>query len=282
VNFYDILFQCHNAEKIPYSKTYFDTLFAAKLEELGVKTITGTLPLTFTSKGGNAVDWTIYGNAEGIGERTKNSFEIIPSDQTITETGTLTFTTDAESGTITANGTVGSTEATVKQRFIVTPELAGRYYFSASFGQTSPASTFRAYMYNIGHGWITKWDGTTRSPAIIGDEYQEVLLVEGYTVEITFYVYANKTVDNIVCRPMLRPADTTPEFIPYGYQVPITVSDGQTDKSYDIFIGDAPLTNGQSVSSMSTGQDIRLVEGENVISTTLSNKPKMTIKYFTT
>ena len=32
----------------------------------------GTLPLTIDSIGGNLSDWTIYGNTEGVGERTKN------------------------------------------------------------------------------------------------------------------------------------------------------------------------------------------------------------------
>lgn len=244
-----------------------------------------TLPITLANAyAGNAVDWTIYGNAEGIGERTKNIFEIIPSDQIITETGTLTFTTDAESGTITANGTVGSKEATVKQSFMVTPELAGDYYFSGSFNQTGSTSTFDAYMYDLtAHAFIQKWNGTTRSPYIKGTESQEVKLIEGHSVELTIRVYKNTTVDNLVFKPMLRPADTTPEFIPYGYQIPIIISQsGQTTKSYDIFVGSAPLTEGQSVSSMSTGQDIGLFEGENTITTTLTNKPKMTLKYFTT
>jgi hypothetical protein len=48
---------------------------------------------------------------------------------------------------------------------------------------------------------------------------------------------------------------------------------------YDIYIGDTPLTEGETVSKTSTGQDIELFEGENVVSTTLYNKPKMEIKY---
>lgn len=214
--------------------------------------ISGYMPLNFLSNGDALTSYRIYGTADGAGERTKNIFEIIPSEQIIAETGTLEFTTDAETGTITANGTTGSTESYVRQRFTVTPELAGRYYFSASFDQTSPSFTFRAYMYNLGHGWTTKWDGTTRSPAIIGDEYQEVLLVEGYTVEITFNVYANKTVDNIVCRPMLRKAGTTPDFIPYGYQVPLTITNGTETKETIIPIGDTKLMAGEYISYKTT------------------------------
>jgi hypothetical protein len=48
---------------------------------------------------------------------------------------------------------------------------------------------------------------------------------------------------------------------------------------YDIYIGDSPLTEGETVSKTSTGQDIELFEGENVVSTTLYNKPEVEIKY---
>ena len=78
---------------------------------------------------------------------------------------------------------------------------------------------------------------------------------------------------------MLRAADTDAEFIPYGYEIPLSISQtGQTDKTYDIYIGDSPLTEGETVSKTSTGVDIELFEGENVVSTTLYNKPTMEIE----
>jgi hypothetical protein len=80
---------------------------------------------------------------------------------------------------------------------------------------------------------------------------------------------------------MLVKGSTAPTtYIPYGYQIPHTVSQtGQTDKTVDIFIGDSPLTEGETVSKQSTGVDIELFEGENTVSTTLYNKPTMTITY---
>lgn len=80
---------------------------------------------------------------------------------------------------------------------------------------------------------------------------------------------------------MLVEGSTAPEsFIPYGYKIPLTVSQtGQTDKTVDIFIGDSPLTEGETVSKTSTGVDIELFEGENTVSTTLYNKPETSITY---
>ena len=76
-------------------------------------------------------------------------------------------------------------------------------------------------------------------------------------------------------------SDTAPTtYIPYGYEIPITISQqGQPNKTVDIYIGENPLTEGETVSKTSTGVDIELFEGENTVSTTLYNKPDMEIKY---
>ena len=62
MNYFDILFQMKTGKKVPYSKDYFDTLFAAKLAEMQIKTLTGTLPLTFRTSETALRSWTIYGN----------------------------------------------------------------------------------------------------------------------------------------------------------------------------------------------------------------------------
>lgn len=62
-----------------------------------------------------------------------------------------------------------------------------------------------------------------------------------------------------------------------AYKIPLTISQtGQTDKNYNIYIGNSPLTEGQTVSNT---QEIEVFEGENTIDTTLYNKPVMEIKY---
>lgn len=80
---------------------------------------------------------------------------------------------------------------------------------------------------------------------------------------------------------MLIKGSTAPTtYNPYGYQIPLTVSQtGQTDKTVDIYIGDSPLTEGETVSKTSTGVDLELFEGENTISTTLYNNPEIKINY---
>lgn len=74
---------------------------------------------------------------------------------------------------------------------------------------------------------------------------------------------------------------TAPDhYIPYGYQIPLTDSQaGQTDKNYNIYIGDSPLTEGETVSKSLAGVDIELFNGNNIIDTSLYNKPNTSITY---
>lgn len=67
-----------------------------------------------------------------------------------------------------------------------------------------------------------------------------------------------------------------------GYKIPLLVTSGQQSTPYTIYIGSAPLTEGQSVTKTSSGTDIALYQGENTISTTLGNKPEMKIDYLST
>lgn len=233
-----------------------------------------TLPITLTDAyAGNVVDWIIDGNADGVGQRTKNLVDL--SNVTDSTSNGVTFTVDSTNGTITANRT-GTSTANASKSFTMTLP-AGTYVFSCGENPQRDV-TYDSYLRIGGASTSTIARDNPDDPP--GSEFT-------LTTETTFVVYLRiqprYDAQNLVFKPMIRPADTSPEFIPYGYQVPITISQtGQTDKTYDIFIGDSPLTEGQSVSSMSTGQDIGLFEGENTITTTLTNKPKMTIKYFTT
>ena len=73
----------------------------------------------------------------------------------------------------------------------------------------------------------------------------------------------------------ITPGSTAPaEYSPYGYEIPLTINN--TPQTF--YIGDNPLTAGQSISKTSTGVDLELFEGENTVSTTLYNKPSMEIE----
>lgn len=247
MDFFGILFDIKNGSKMPYSKNYFDTLFAAKLEELGVKTITGTLPLTFITKAGNAVDWVISGNdavyegQQGVGERTENLVEAKIANTNINNNGQIISNPDYATWVVPVNQGVTyafTTDGAVYAEYTEYPVMGSVAYNNK---RVTATTVFTATI----DGYIA----FRTSP-----DYATAMCVIGSTAPTTY--------------------------IPHGYQIPLTVSQqGQTDKNYDIFIGDSPLTEGETVSKTSTGVDIELFEGSNTVSTTLYNKPTMEIKY---
>lgn len=150
-----------------------------------------------------------------VGHACKNLYQITADTQTING---VTYTVDKTAGTITANGTSPSnSEASLKQLFVVTPQLAGKKYFSVSLNQTGSSTTFDAYLYDqTDRKFVAKWDGSTRSPAIHGTESQEVLLIEGHTVEFTCRIFKSQTVSNLIYKPMIRAGSISDDtFEPY-------------------------------------------------------------------
>lgn len=240
------------------------------IDILSSDTITGTLPLTFTAKAGNVVGWTIYGNAGGVGERTKNILDITGYDTTW-----YSVKWYEDKGQLKASGTYSDSAAHTWPRFYV--ELsAGTYTLSGS-----PDYTQTRVRLQVG----TCSDAQGSNFTILG--YDEGLgftftLQTGSWVTVRVYTAASlyQQIVDLTLPLMLRLADTSPEFIPFGYEAPLTISQtDQADKNYNIFIGDSPLTEGKTVTKTSTGVDIYLFEGENTVSTTLDNKPTMEIKY---
>lgn len=69
------------------------------------------------------------------------------------------------------------------------------------------------------------------------------------------------------------------KFIKYSLYTTDTDIIAKEVNDYTFYIGDIPLTEGETVSKTSTGVDIELFNGENTVSTSLYNKPEMTINY---
>lgn len=78
-----------------------------------METIAGVLPLTFTARGGNAVDWMIYGNDEN---GTENLFDVddyfvkayVKSNVTFTKSGNDLKITATDTNDPYVNGSVGN------------------------------------------------------------------------------------------------------------------------------------------------------------------------------
>lgn len=83
--------------------------------------------------------------------------------------------------------------------------------------------------------------------SVIKTKYQQVMLTEG--------------------------SFTPPEYIPYGYKIPITCGGTTTP----IYIGDTPLGTGQTVTGSETGVAIPTVDGQNTLSVETTVQPSKVV-----
>lgn len=242
------------------------------------------------TKGSTAPDHYIP-YQQGVGERTENLFDIGTSISDYEHSNIITEI-DSHSLSMHILG-AGSTWTYRNKKISTTGEytislisdkcyprlyIALRNQDDTGWLTDSDTSISGCYYNAVYHGWFkelaTLIGSATASVSIPNCLYWQ--LGFGYN-SISENVGTVGTLSNI----MLVKGPTAPTtYIPYGYQIPLTVSQqGQPDKTVDIYIGDSPLTEGETVSKTSTGVDIELFEGENTVSTTLYNKPTMEIKY---
>lgn len=269
------------AEKMGYFSDYETLLFARTKGE--IKSVTGVLPLTFTAKGGNAVDWVISGNAQGVGERTENLFDVddyfakayVKSNVTFTKSGNDLKITATDTNDPYVNGSVGNGSSLNEQfRNGLMPVQAGDT-LTFSCTTSAPIYHFISFVdsnYN-GIADLIKSNESTNT-FTIPQNCKYILIRFANSQMIANQEY---TISNVM---LVKGSTASSTYVPYGYQIPLTVSQqGQPDKTVDIYIGDSPLTEGETVSKTSTGVDIELFDGENTVSTTLYNKPEMKIDY---
>jgi hypothetical protein len=262
-----------------------------------ISTIKGTLPLTFTAKGGTAVDWVIYGNDNNGTENIFNIEKYVAGARIINY-GISKIASTANEISVTPNSNYSTwyTALTRKKSDGNMPQTAGTQLIKIDV-EGEQVYTLNLSSNNPLTGTLTY---TNENFEILNENYilfSSVILPFTFTTpqgtRYIFIRFGNDNVDSdtIITNIMLVKGSTAPDhYIPHqqgvgeqrvdGYYVPLTISQqGQSDKTVDIYIGDSPLTEGETVSKTSTGVDIELFEGENTVSTTLYNKPAMDIKY---
>lgn len=204
----------------------------------------------------------------GVGQRTKNLLEITATSGVYTNAGAnLTYTIDKTANTITLNGT----SRTDNDYFVISFSyftVYGDYIISGG----SEYSTYRIWD-STANAYTRKTDNSSVAESFGGDS--TVRLPKNHSFSHRIRVAPQKTFDNVILHLMLRAADTDAEFIPRGYEIPLSVN----GTPQDIYIGDSPLTGSDTATKVSTGVDIATTDGTNTISTTLYNKPEMLVAY---
>lgn len=238
------------------------------------KTITGVPPFTFKSNGDNLVDWSIKGNTGGVGERTKNLLEITATSEEMALNG-IKFTVDKENGIIIANG-----QATTLRIFdvgTITNETSKPIDYYLSGGADGGAeSTYFLIGTNV-NVRLKKWNGTSDMNGSISlTNDQQMQIPAGVTGTMRIYIRKGTVCENLVFKPMVRLPHTSADFIPYGYEIPVTCGGTTTD----IFIGDSPLGADDTITRTITGVDIPTVNGSNTLTVDTYVQPsEMTITY---
>lgn len=241
------LYEVLKASKTERFPDYWTLLWGRKMSASMIKTLTGVLPLTFSTSETKLRDWEIMGNNIGVGERTENLFDKSIADY-------------ADTSYINASGIVATTSV--------------EYSATQGYIPVEPNTTYTVKHYlPAGSGTkLALYDTAKTFIKVFSNTASATTFTTGATAAYARFSVITADKNNV----MLVKGSTAPaSYIPYGYQIPISVNGNEQI----FYIGSTPLTAGQSISKTSTGVDIATTEGENTISTTLYNTPEMTIKY---
>lgn len=202
----------------------FDRLFAEKYGggAWQITTLTGTLPMSFKSKGEALTDYQIYGTADGAGVETENLFDC---DTTWESPFNTSVTPDSK-----------------KNSFIV----SGHYYAKCLVDVNENTDYIMSYDTEL----VTEGG---RQQVLVYSENMETIISaiprnsfntgSNSKVWILFYCNTSATISDTVryINTMLNEGSTALPYEPYGYQLPMTMTSGEQSQDYTLYIGDSKL-----------------------------------------
>lgn len=209
------------------------------------KVLTGSPPLSFVSNGQPFSDYRIYGNSGGVGDRTKNLFNINTASPVYVANDGKEVEADRE------NLTSDSISVTPGEKFVwkayPTTQLlswsAVAFYMDNRFVNRIVAAQSTSLSFEVP-------DGVNRLK--IGSRY----LQNGGYAQLELGSFAT-------------------DYEPYGYKIPIVCGETTTN----IYLNE-PLSEGESISMSDAGISIPTINGSNTLSIGTTVQPSnMYIKY---
>lgn len=211
---------------------------------------------------------------QGVGEMTKNILDISSFEDI--DQNNVVMTLNDDNATITVY-TTDTPTANMQALYNFMVSDTGNYLLSG-VPEVVANTSLNIYIWDRdASGRAKAWDKVTDMDTCNkNNQSVEVYLEQEvrYQLRVRAQTSYGKHEEPVIVSPMVRKADTTADFIPYGYEIPLNVNGSMQD----IYIGRTPLTAGQSVSKTSTGVDVAVMAGSNTITTGLYNKPSMSIE----
>ena len=167
-------------------------------------TITGSLPLTFRAKGDTLTDYTVHGTSAGAGARTENLFD--------------------KSTALTGYEISGSSIA------------ENPLWFVTDYIKVDPQTSYIAPKSSWGTGCL---EYASKGGEPTKRTFNNITGIT--TLSTTQYIRLNSTIATIDSKMVVQGSTAPTTFIPYGYEIPLTLTAGQHSDDYALYIGDTQL-----------------------------------------
>lgn len=227
MNFYDVLAAKNWSGGNP-TTNFFDLLFAQSMgggEQW--QTYDGTLPATFNANGDDMRQYQVYGANGGVGDRTVQLFD---KNATDTTNGYVNNAYLNSSGQVVDFGVYPISHWQISEYISIEPNES--YYQKSSSTHQSPC--------------LCEYDSSfafLKATSFGGNDYIEIT-----TTAQTRFVRLSVWDDNTNNFVMFTKGTTPPEtYVPFGYEVDISTSDGTNVTTTPIYIGDKPLEKDEYV-----------------------------------
>jgi hypothetical protein len=201
---------------------------------------TGTLPITINANDDALLDYRIYGVDGGVGEPTENLF-----DESTVESGGYI---NPDSGDFVSNSNWTLSDYIKVSGYYI--NLSAKLIYV--FGGWAMIHNF----YDSNKSWLGG-ENTTQGVGTLGERKSKSYSISG--VAYVRVSYRPAVFDDI----MLVKGSTAPtSYIPYGYKLPMTVSDGNTAQTVPVYIGENQLDSVEGVADYvdkANGKIVRMI-----------------------
>lgn len=215
INYFDVI---KAQSGIPVDD-YWAMLWAQGMagEKWQITTLTGSLPLSFLSKGEALTDYRIYGTENGAGVQTENLVNI--------SMFTNGYTLDGDTGL----------PVYFPERIATITPIDVSNVNSVVIQWNDKESKAIGAIYAI-------FSGNTLISRVAGIKNNTVIDVSSATsIYLSLYTIGKLTTDDFNYFMLVKGSTAPDHYIPYGYKIPISNTSGEQQSNYDLFIGDSKL-----------------------------------------